>query len=109
MASSVNLLVLKMSLECVVPMKVQHNQSDKEIITFAMLDACSQGTFITQNLMKQLSSEGIQTSVKIKTLIGHQIESPEIVKVLSVSKAASQNEERNWIRLPTVFSKMRSL
>ena len=65
---------------CVVPVKVQHNQSDKEIITFAMLDTCSQGTFVTQSLMQQLSIKGVPTSLKIKTLIGHQAESSEIVK-----------------------------
>ena len=36
---------------CVVPVKVQHKQSNKEIITFAMPDTCSQGTFATENLM----------------------------------------------------------
>ena len=46
---------------CVVPVKVQDNQSDKEIITFAMLDTCSQGTFVTQSLMEQLSIKGIAT------------------------------------------------
>ena len=60
---------------CVVPVKVQHNQSDKEIIKFAMLDTCSQGTFVTQSLMEQLSIESIPRFVKIKTLIGHQTES----------------------------------
>ena len=33
---------------CVVPVKVRHKNSDKEIMTFAMLDTCSQGTFINQ-------------------------------------------------------------
>ena len=74
---------------CVVPVKVQDNQSDKEIITFAMLDTCSQGAFVTQSLMEQLSIKGIATSVKIKILIGNQTKSSEIVKGLSVSKAAS--------------------
>ena len=36
---------------CVVPVKVQHKESNKEIITFAMTDTCSQGTFATENLM----------------------------------------------------------
>ena len=88
-----------------IPVKVQHNQFGKEIITFAMLDTCSQWTFVTHSLMEQLNIEGIPTSVKIKTLIGHQTESSEIVKYLSVSKAASQNEEQKLIRFPTAFSK----
>ena len=81
------------------------HKPDKEIITIFMLDTCSQGTFVTQTLMEQLRIEGIPTSVKIKTLIDHQTVSSETAKGLSVSKAASQNEQQKWIRLPTAFSK----
>ena len=44
---------------CVLPVKVQHKESNDEIITFAMLDNCSQGTFATENLMNQLDINGI--------------------------------------------------
>ena len=50
----------------VVPVKIQHKNSNKEIITFVMLGICSQGTFTTENLMNQLGINGIQT------LIGHR-------------------------------------
>ena len=39
---------------CVVPVKVQHKESNKEITIFAMLHTCSQGAFETNNLMNQL-------------------------------------------------------
>ena len=53
---------------CVAPVNVQHKVSNKEIIiTFAMLDTCSQGTFATENLMNQLDINGIQTSIGIGT------------------------------------------
>ena len=54
---------------CVVLVKVRHKNSDKEIITFAILDTCSQGTFITTSLMEQLNISGIQTFINIKTLM----------------------------------------
>ena len=73
-----------------------------------MLDTCSQGTFLTQSLMEQLSIKGTPTSVKIKTLIGHQTESSEIVKGLPVSKAASLNEQQKWIDYQWHFLKRRS-
>ena len=57
------------------------------------------------SFMEQSSIKGIPASVKIKTLIGHQTESTQIVKDWSVSKVASQNEQQKWIRLPAVFSK----
>ena len=31
---------------CIVPVKVRHVHSGREIQTYAMLDCCSQGTFI---------------------------------------------------------------
>ena len=54
--------------------KINPDQSDKKIITFVMLNTCNKGTSVTHSLMKQLSIEGIPTSVKIKTVIGHQTE-----------------------------------
>ena len=90
---------------CVVPVKVQHSQFDKEIITFAMLDTFRQGIFVTKSLMEQLSVKGIPTYNKIKILIGHQAESSELVKGLLVTKASSQNQQQKRIRLPTAFYK----
>ena len=80
---------------CVVPVKVRHKNSDKEIMTFAMLDTCSQGTFITTSLMEQLNISGIQTFINIKMLIGHQKESSDIVEGLSVSKTTVSNGIQN--------------
>ena len=61
---------------CVIAVKLQHKGSNKEIITFAMLDTCSQGTFATENLMNQLDINDIQTSFGIGTLIGHKSSHP---------------------------------
>ena len=73
---SVNQLELEKFLACcIVPVKVRHKNFDKELMTFAMLNTCSQGTFITTSLMEQLNISGIQTFINIKTLIGHQKES----------------------------------
>ena len=69
---------------CRVPVKVQHINSDKEIMVFAMLDTCSQGTFITTSLMEQFNISGRQIFINIKILIGHQKESSNIIEGLSV-------------------------
>ena len=61
---------------CVVPVRMQHEKSNKEIISFAMLDACSQGTFFSTNkLMKDLGIEGTRTSINIKILNGQERQS----------------------------------
>ena len=88
---------------CVMPSKVQQKNSDKDIITFTMLDTCSQGTFITTSLMEQLNIFGIQTFINIKILVVYQKESSYIVEVLSVSKATVSDGGPRWIKLPSAF------
>ena len=90
---------------CVEPVKVWHKNSDKEIMKFAMLDTCSQGTFRTTSLMEPLNISGIQRLINIKTLIGHQKETLYLVEGLSVSKAKVADGHPKWIKLPSAFSK----
>ena len=52
---------------CVVPVRMQHEKSNKEIISFAMLDANVQGTFSTNKLMRNFGIEGKRTYIKIKS------------------------------------------
>ena len=83
-------------------------ESDKEKMTFAMLDTCSQGAITTINLIGELNISGIQTSINIKTFFGHQKESSYIVEGLSVSKATVSDGHLNWIKLPSAFSKKKT-
>ena len=94
---------------CIVSVQVWHKNSGKEITTFAVLNTCSQGTFITTGWMGQLKTSGMQTFIDIKTLIGHQKESSYIVEGLSVSKAPVSDGKRKWINLPSAFSKKETL
>ena len=57
-----DLTVLSM---CVVPVIIWHEKSNKEVISFAMLDACSQGTFSTNKLLKDLGVEGTKEHISI--------------------------------------------
>ena len=45
--SSVNAFTNVISM-CVVSVKLQHKESGKTIETFALLDSCSQGTFVVE-------------------------------------------------------------
>ena len=47
-----------------------HSYSDKEVKTFALLDTCSQGTFVTEDLISKLGVSGVKSSINIKTLNG---------------------------------------
>ena len=55
---------------CVVPVKVRIKGSQGVVTTWAMLDNCSQGSFVKTNLLEELRVSGIKTSVTIKTLNG---------------------------------------
>ena len=91
---------------CVVPVKVQHKESNKEIITFTMLDTCSQGTFATENLMNQLDINGIRTSIGIRTLIRYQKQSSYLVGGLSFSNLVLRpSEKAKPTRLPPTFTR----
>ena len=39
---------------CVESVQLRHCNYDKEMSTFALLDTCSQGTFVPDNLLKRL-------------------------------------------------------
>ena len=51
-----------------------------------MLDTCSQGTFSTNKLMKDLGIEGTRTSINIKTLNGQERQSTYIIDGIKVCR-----------------------
>ena len=81
---------------CVVPVKVKCSNSKKEFRTHAMLDCCSQGTFISTDLARKLKAEGVQTTIKIKTLNGEESQETEAVSGLKVSKSSGESMRIEW-------------
>ena len=98
-----DLTVLSM---CVVPVRIHHEKSNKKIISFAMLDACSQGTFSTNKLMKDLGIEGTRTSINIKMLNGQERQSTYILDGIKVCRLTPEADKyQNWIKLPSKYTK----
>ena len=64
---------------CIVLVKVRHVHSRKEIQTYAVLDCCSQGTFINTDLARKLKAGGVKTTIKIKTLNGEDTQESEAI------------------------------
>ena len=60
MACATTKLKSKVASMCVVPVKVKGSNSKKEFSTLAMLDCCSQGTFISTELARKLKAKGVQ-------------------------------------------------
>ena len=66
-SSSIESKVISM---CVVPVKVSYSKSKKEFSMYAMLDNCSQGTFIKEDIQKKLGAVGREANITVKTLNG---------------------------------------
>ena len=86
---------------CVVPLVIKHKDSAKEIITQAILDSCSQGTFILEDLVNRLETDGIDTSVAVKTLYWQSRLKSKLVNGLAVS---TPEKLRRWQYLQTIAS-----
>ena len=50
---------------CVVPVKIGHVVTQKEVSTLAMLDNCSQGTFMKESIKEKLGISGRKTEITI--------------------------------------------
>ena len=68
-ASTTKICALVISM-CVVSIIIKHKISPTGIITHAILDNCSQGLFIVEDLEHALEVDGTDTSVVVKLLNG---------------------------------------
>ena len=82
---------------CVVPVKLSHAKTKKEVSNLAMLDNCSQGTFLKQSIQDRLA-------VIIKTLNGERSMESEVVTGSRVSKEI-RGEKMQWLNLPAVYTR----
>ena len=87
---------------CVVPVVIKHKDYTKEIKTHAILDSCSQGTFIAEDLVNALEIDGIETSAKVKTLNGQSRLKSKLVNGLAVS---NPSDKKFWINLPRCYTR----
>lgn len=86
----------------VVPVKITHPLSSVEIITKALLDNGSQGTFVHENILEELNVPTIQTTISIKTMTGETTERCKSINNLQVSAVEDSSKRLN---LPRVFSR----
>ena len=88
---------------CVVPVNLTYGCSWKTVKTHALLDSCSQGTFMLEKLLRDLGVNGQKTSITIKTVNGEVNNKTTLVEGLKVS--SSKDEDGEWIELPKTFTK----
>ena len=86
---------------CVVPV-VLKEPGGRELLTHALLDSCSQGSFVCDDVLTEMKIEGIPTQITIKTLNGEETSKSTLVKGLSVKGICDGD---SWLNLPNVFSR----
>ena len=90
---------------CVVHVRVSHKQSKIVINTYALLDSCSQGTFVTEEVLREMNLKGKGTTITVNTLNGEATENSKIIEGLKVSNSSDHgNEFLKWLRLPDQLS-----
>ena len=86
---------------CVVPVILSHPSSKREVKTFALLDACSQGSFIDNALLETFCSDFVETDITIKTINGCCSEGVKKIEGLIVRNSKGGD----WLKLSTVFTR----
>ena len=88
---------------CVVLVNLAYSCSGKIVKKHALLDSCSQGTFMLEKLLRDLGNNGQKTSFTIKTDNGEVNCKTALVEGLRVS--SSRDEDGEWIEFPKIFAK----
>ena len=87
----------------IVPVKIWHWKNiKKEVLTHAMLDSCNQGSFIEEDLVKELQLSGRKATLNLKTLNGERTESTMLIEDIDVKGVSGNN---SWIKLPKMHTR----
>ena len=87
----------------VVLVNLRYNHSWKTVKAYALLDSCSQGTFMLEKLLRDLGVNGQKTSDTIMTVNGEVNNKTTLVEGFRVSN--TKDEDSEWIELPKTFTK----
>ena len=77
----------------VVLVNLRYNHSGKNVKAYALLDSCSQGTFMLEKLLRDLGMNGQKTSITIKAVNGEVNNKTTLVEGLKVSSSRNEDSE----------------
>ena len=82
---------------CIVPVKLKHQNSSSEIVVHTMLDTCSQGTFISTEVLKTLGVKPYEreTIITVKTMNGETTKKCVAIKGLTVEAVQPHRSKHN--------------
>ena len=91
---------------CVVPVWVGHRNSRKMVKTYAMLDNCSQGSFIKDEIIEDLGIPGTKLKLSLKAVNGEKSEDTEAVDGLIIPAVdCKKARSMEWIELSKAYSR----
>ena len=82
----------------IVPVKL--TIADRAIVTYAMLDNCSSGTFISEDVAVSLGAKGTSTKVLVKTVNGAKVHDARVINGLVVTDLKGNSP----LKLPKTFT-----
>lgn len=91
-------ILVKVISMSVVPVTLRQCSSNTDVLTFALLDNCCQGFFITDKLIKKLWLSWIKTLINFKTLnivIG--------TSFYGVKAVLPNDKGIQWVKLPKPY------
>ena len=95
---------------CIVPVIVYHaDRPEASKKVYAVIDNCSQGSFSTEDLVKDLRIEGRQTTITLETAIGIKTVKTtaiENLRVRSTDMHKALYPDSPEIKLPTTFTRV---
>ena len=86
----------------VVPVQIRQPTSNMVLDTYAMLDNCSQSTFVKEEIIEVIGITGAETRVTVKKINGEISQTTTVVKNLKVAKSLGKPK---WIKLPRTNTK----
>ena len=91
---------------CIEAVWFGHKSSRKMVTRYAMLDNCSQGSFIKEEIIEELEITGRKLKLGLETLMGEKSEELAAVNVLIVSGiSCSKGVPVEWIEVPKAYSR----
>ena len=82
---------------CIVPVN-----DVKNVLTYAMLDNCSQGSLIQEALVKKMQTSGRKTTLNLKILNSERSESTTAIEGLQVARS---KDGSTWIKMPRIYTR----
>ena len=87
------------SLLPIIPIRLR--LKEREVVTYAMLDNCSTGTFITENVRRELNAEGTSSKLILRTMNGTMVQDTIVINGLEVSDLS----RTTTIALPKTYTR----